>query len=111
MCLASDMCEADLKRALSVCLNGRVYLTESCDTRAITQMGAYQPPALSDSVSDTEKPAPASTSVAPLVQFFELVHIGDMIQSIVQVYFNKELVRGASLCLHYRCSTRPMLPR
>jgi hypothetical protein len=61
-------------------------------------MRAYQPPALSDSVSDTEKPAPASTSVAPLVQFFELVHIGDMIQSIVQVYFNKELVRRASLC-------------
>ncbi|KAH7929274.1 hypothetical protein BV22DRAFT_1144106 [Leucogyrophana mollusca] len=39
------------------------------------------------------KPAEhASTaSVAPLVQFFELVHIGDMIQSIVQVYFDKEL--------------------
>jgi len=54
-------------------------------------MRAYQPPELSDSASDTEKPAPASTSVAPLVQFFELVHIGDMIQSIVQVYFNKEL--------------------
>ena len=65
-------------------------------------MRAYQPPALSDSDSDTEKPAPASTSVAPLVQFFELVHIGDMIQSIVQVYFNKELVRCASLCLQYR---------
>ncbi|KAH9986298.1 exocyst complex component Sec10-domain-containing protein [Russula vinacea] len=51
---------------------------------AITQMRAYQPPALSDSASDAEKTAPASTSVAPLVQFFELVHIGDMIQSIVQ---------------------------
>ncbi|KAF5347131.1 hypothetical protein D9756_010961 [Leucocoprinus leucothites] len=32
-----------------------------------------------------------TTSVAPLVQFFELVHIGDMIQSMVQVYFDKEL--------------------
>lgn len=32
-------------------------------------------------------------SVAPLVQFFELVHIGDTIQSMVQVYFDKELVR------------------
>lgn len=30
--------------------------------------------------------------VAPLVQFFELVHIGDTIQSMVQVYFDKELV-------------------
>ena len=56
-------------------------------------MRAYQPPALSDPVSETENPALASTSVAPLVQFFELVHIGDMIQSIVQVYFDKELVR------------------
>ncbi|KAJ3553273.1 hypothetical protein NP233_g12683 [Leucocoprinus birnbaumii] len=32
-----------------------------------------------------------TTSVAPLVQFFELVHLGDMIQSMVQVYFDKEL--------------------
>ncbi|KAF5365282.1 hypothetical protein D9758_005333 [Tetrapyrgos nigripes] len=31
------------------------------------------------------------TSVAPLLQFFELVHIGDMIQSMVQVYFDKEM--------------------
>ncbi|KAF8892825.1 exocyst complex component Sec10-domain-containing protein [Gymnopilus junonius] len=31
------------------------------------------------------------TSVAPLVEFFELVHIGDTIQSIMQVYFDKEL--------------------
>lgn len=31
-------------------------------------------------------------SVAPLLQFFELVHIGDTIQSMVQVYFDKELV-------------------
>ncbi len=66
-------------------------------------MRAYQPPALSDPVSEMEKPAPASTSVAPLVQFFELVHIGDMIQSIVQVYFNKELVRYAFIFLRYRC--------
>jgi recyclin-1 len=33
-----------------------------------------------------------TTNVAPLEQFFELVHIGDMIQSMVQVYFDKELV-------------------
>ena len=62
-------------------------------------MRAYQPPALSDSISDPEITAQASTSVAPLVQFFELVHIGDMIQSIVQAYFDKELVRGrTSIC-------------
>ncbi|KAF8169818.1 f-box protein pof6 [Pholiota molesta] len=32
-----------------------------------------------------------TANVAPLVQFFELVHIGDTIQSITQVYFDKEL--------------------
>lgn len=41
----------------------------------------------------TYKPADheSSTSVAPLLQFFELVHVGDTIQSMVQVYFDKEL--------------------
>ncbi|KAJ3491656.1 hypothetical protein NLJ89_g11318 [Agrocybe chaxingu] len=33
----------------------------------------------------------ATSNVAPLVQFFELVHVGDTIQSMVQVYFDKEL--------------------
>ncbi len=32
-------------------------------------------------------------SLAPLLQFFELVHIGDTIQSMVQVYFDKELAQ------------------
>lgn len=31
-------------------------------------------------------------SVAPLLQFFELVYIGDTMQSMIQVYFEKELV-------------------
>lgn len=35
-----------------------------------------------------------TTSVAPLLQFFELVHIGDMIQSMMQVFFDKEMVRS-----------------
>ena len=34
-----------------------------------------------------------TNSVAPLMQFFELVHVGDTMQSMVQVYFDKELVR------------------
>lgn len=33
--------------------------------------------------------------VAPLVQFFELVHIGDTIQQMVDVYFEKEMVSEA----------------
>ncbi|KAF5323093.1 hypothetical protein D9611_009311 [Ephemerocybe angulata] len=32
-----------------------------------------------------------TANVAPLEQFFELVHMGDTIQSMVQVYFDKEL--------------------
>lgn len=42
----------------------------------------------------TYKPAEhhETANVAPLEQFFELVHIGDTIQSMVQVYFDKELV-------------------
>lgn len=32
-------------------------------------------------------------SVAPLLQFFELVHVGDTIQSMVQVYFDQELTK------------------
>ncbi len=44
------------------------------------------------------KPAEhADTSdVAPLVQFFELAHLGDTIQSMVQVYFDKTLVSWLS---------------
>jgi len=58
-----------------------------------------------------------TANVAPLEQFFELVHIGDTIQSMVQVYFDKELVRSSlvSYCSiqqgmlgsRHRISTRP----
>ncbi|KAL0958097.1 hypothetical protein HGRIS_000269 [Hohenbuehelia grisea] len=48
--------------------------------QATQQMMAYKP-------AEHEE----TTSVAPLVQFFELVHVGDTIQSMVQVYFDKEL--------------------
>ncbi|WOO81899.1 Recyclin-1 [Vanrija pseudolonga] len=43
----------------------------------------------------TYKPADhaQSNSVAPLLQFFELVHVGDTIQSMVQVYFDKEVAQ------------------
>lgn len=48
---------------------------------ATEQMRAFQP-------EDHEE----SQSVAPLLQFFELVHVGDTMQSMIQVYFDKELV-------------------
>ncbi|KAG9017515.1 F-box protein: endocytic membrane traffic, recycling ReCYcling 1 [Tulasnella sp. 427] len=51
-------------------------------TKAIEQMQLYQP-------AEHEETA----SVAPLMQFFELVHIADTIQSMVQVFFDKEIAR------------------
>ncbi|KAG8918286.1 F-box protein: endocytic membrane traffic, recycling ReCYcling 1 [Tulasnella sp. 418] len=48
--------------------------------RATEQMKTYKP-------AEHEE----TQSVAPLMQFFELVHIGDTIQSMVQVFFDKEL--------------------
>ncbi|EAU80452.2 f-box protein pof6 [Coprinopsis cinerea okayama7 len=48
--------------------------------RATDRMKSYKPAEHSE-----------SKNVAPLEQFFELVHIGDTIQSMVQVYFDKEL--------------------
>ena len=46
-----------------------------------------------------------TANVAPLVQFFELVHIGDTIQSMVQVYFEKELVSSLSDSLFFLFSS------
>ncbi|CAL1709404.1 unnamed protein product [Somion occarium] len=48
--------------------------------RATDQMRAYHP-------EEHEE----SQSVAPLLQFFELAHVGDTMQSMIQVYFDKEL--------------------
>jgi recyclin-1 len=49
--------------------------------RATERMNSYRP-------AEHEE----TTNVAPLLQFFELVHIGDTIQSMVQVFFDKALV-------------------
>ncbi|KAI0342549.1 hypothetical protein BDW22DRAFT_1407606 [Trametopsis cervina] len=48
--------------------------------RATAQMRAYKP-------AEHEE----TNSVAPLLQFFELVHVGDTMQSMIQVYFDKEI--------------------
>jgi recyclin-1 len=49
----------------------------------------------------TYKPADHAVdeSVAPLVQFFELVHIGDTIAQMVQVYYDREMVRRVECVL------------
>ena len=44
-----------------------------------------------------------TSSVAPLMQFFELVHVGDTMQSMIQVYFDKELVRDSSVGFGVPC--------
>ena len=58
---------------------------------AIEQMRSYEP-----AEHDETK------SVAPLLQFFELVHVGDTMQSMIQVYFDKELVCHFSNTRVYR---------
>ena len=57
--------------------------------KATERMRSYKP----DEHSST-------ANVAPLEQFFELVHIGDTIQSMVQVYFEKELVSAGVTVLY-----------
>lgn len=54
--------------------------------QATQQMAAYKPSEHEDVIA-----------VAPLVQFFELVHIGDTIQQMVDVYFEKEMVRPVAV--------------
>ena len=58
--------------------NARICERPEAGSRAVKSM-------LADSDDETK-------SVAPLLQFFELVHIGDTMQSMIQVYFDKELV-------------------
>jgi recyclin-1 len=55
--------------------------------RAIEQMRQYQPVDLAGSGSNSS----SSSAVAPILGFFELVHIGDTIGSMIQVYFDREM--------------------
>ncbi|CAG8551608.1 2625_t:CDS:10, partial [Diversispora eburnea] len=47
---------------------------------------------LGDHKSDSET---SSQSLAPFVEFFELVHIADLIQQMVQVYYDEEMEKKA----------------
>lgn len=62
--------------------------------KARRQMETYKP-----EEHDGETVGGGGGGVAPLVQFFELVHIGDTIQQMVDVYYEKEMVRLLSLLL------------
>ncbi|CAG8529642.1 9743_t:CDS:10 [Funneliformis caledonium] len=58
---------------------GPLHIKPGFDT-AIKHLGEFK--------SDPES---TSSDVAPLVEFFELVHIADLIQQMVQVYYDEEL--------------------
>lgn len=47
---------------------------------------------LGDFKSDKSDSESTSSDLAPLVGFFELVHIADLIQQMVQVYYDEEMV-------------------
>jgi hypothetical protein len=49
---------------------------------------------LGDIKSDSE----STSDLAPLVEFFELVHIADLIQQMVQVYYDEEMVIISFFC-------------
>ena len=58
---------------------------------AVEQMRVWKP------LQHPEAPGAAEAkkdAVAPLLGFFELVHVGDTIGSMVQVYFEREMVRA-----------------
>lgn len=56
--------------------------------RAIAQMRHYKPTDDPDGASESQN---SPSAVAPLLGFFELVHIGDTIGSMIQVYFDREM--------------------
>lgn len=65
--------------------------------KARRQMETYKP-------EDHDSEMGGGGSVAPLVQFFELVHIGDTIQQMVDVYYEKEMVRPPLPLLRATCT-------
>lgn len=36
-----------------------------------------------------------SVDVPPLTEFFEMVHVGDVIQQMLQLYYDEEIVSGS----------------
>ena len=52
--------------------------------RAATHLATYTPQADGD--------FPNGNDVAPLTEFFELVHIADLIQQMIEVYWKEEMV-------------------
>ncbi|KAK9390430.1 exocyst complex component Sec10-like protein [Lipomyces mesembrius] len=56
--------------------------------RALSHLTEYRPPTITDDGGDGERPQ----QVEPLVTFLELVNVGDLIQQMVDVFYEKELI-------------------
>ncbi|KAK9433986.1 exocyst complex component Sec10-like protein [Lipomyces doorenjongii] len=56
--------------------------------RALSHLTEYRPPTTTDDGGDGERPQ----QVEPLVTFLELVNVGDLIQQMVDVFYEKELI-------------------
>ena len=61
---------------------------------AVDQMRVWKPLQHPKAPGATEPKKDEEAVVAPLLGFFELVHVGDTIGSMVQVYFDREMVRA-----------------
>jgi recyclin-1 len=59
---------------------------------AVEQMRVWKPLQHPKSSGEMEPKKDEEAVVAPLLGFFELVHVGDTIGSMVQVYFDREMV-------------------
>jgi len=64
---------------------------------AVDQMRVWKPLQHQQAPGAVEPKKDEEAIVAPLLGFFELVHVGDTIGSMVQVYFDREMV-----CAHPR---------
>ncbi|KAK9333397.1 exocyst complex component Sec10-like protein [Lipomyces starkeyi] len=56
--------------------------------RALSHLTEYRPPTTTDGGGEGERPQ----QVEPLVTFLELVNVGDLIQQMVDVFYEKELI-------------------
>lgn len=63
---------------------------------AVEQMREWKPLKHQKAPGAAEPKKDEEAIVAPLLGFFELVHVGDTIGSMVQVYFDREMVRAHS---------------
>ena len=71
---------------------------------AVEQMRVWKPVQHPKSSGTVEPKTDEEAVVAPLLGFFELVHVGDTIGSMVQVYFDREMVR---VCLSRESNWHP----